>query len=135
MRLLSRRLGISNFAPLKSAFLDLNLASHTSLPAVVSMPVLTLALESGWTQSSSANVRGPPALIFKMSSLEDKLKVAYKTITEGKFTEALRIFLSILQVIPLVVADASKKVDDVKELLEIAKEYVLVLRIELRRKE
>lgn len=135
MRLLNRQLGISNFVPLKAAFLDLNLASHTCLPAAASSPVLTFALERGWTEASSANVRGPPALIFKMSSLEDKLKAAYKTTTEGKFTEALKVFLSILQSIPLVVVESRREVDDVKELLGIAKEYVLALRIELRRKE
>jgi coatomer protein complex subunit alpha (xenin) len=31
-----------------------------------------------------------PALIYKLSSLEETLRVAYKTTTEGKFTEALR---------------------------------------------
>ncbi len=90
MRLLNRQLGIKNFEPLKSIFLELHLASHTSLPTMVSLPVLPLALERGWSETASPNIRGLPALVYKLSSLEEKLKVAYKTTTEGKFTEALR---------------------------------------------
>ncbi|KAJ7296704.1 hypothetical protein O6H91_Y105600 [Diphasiastrum complanatum] len=135
MRLLSRQLGIRNFEPLKPLFLDLYLASQTLLPGLVSVPVINLALERGWSENASPNVRGSPALIFKLSSLEEKLKLAYKTTTEGKFTEALRLFLSILQTIPVIVVDSRKEVDEIKELLSIAKEYVLALKIELKRKE
>ncbi|CAK9221718.1 unnamed protein product [Sphagnum jensenii] len=135
MRLLNRQLGIKNFEPLKSIFLELHLASHTSLPTMVSLPVLPLALERGWSEIASPNIRGLPALVYKLSSLEEKLKVAYKTTTEGKFTEALRLFINILHIIPVVVVDSRKEVDEVKELLGIAKDYALALRIELKRKD
>ncbi|CAM6027816.1 unnamed protein product [Sphagnum balticum] len=135
MRLLNRQLGIKNFEPLKSIFLELHLASHTSLPTMVSLPVLPLALLRGWSETASPNVRGLPALVYKLSSLEEKLKVAYKTTTEGKFTEALRLFINILHIIPVVVVDSRKEVDEVKELLGIAKDYALALRIELKRKD
>jgi coatomer protein complex subunit alpha (xenin) len=135
MRLLNRQLGIKNFEPLKSIFLELHLASHTSLPTMVSFPVLPLALERGWSETASPNIRGLPALVYKLSSLEEKLKVAYKTTTEGKFTEALRLFINILHIIPVVVVDSRKEVDEVKELLGIAKDYALALRIELKRKD
>lgn len=46
-----------------------------------------------------------------------------------------RLFLDILHTIPVVVVDSRKEVDEVKELLGIAKEYTLALRIELKRKE
>jgi coatomer protein complex subunit alpha (xenin) len=135
MRLLNRQLGIKNFEPLKSVFLELHLASHTSLPTMVSLPVLPLALERGWSENASPNTQGLPALIYKLSSLEETLKVAYKTTTEGKFTEALRLFINILHTIPVVVVDSRREVDEVKELLGIAKDYVLALRIELKRKD
>ncbi|KAL9676327.1 hypothetical protein QQ045_004541 [Rhodiola kirilowii] len=101
MRLLSRQLGIKNFAPLKALFLDLQSGSHSFLRALSSSPVLSLAVESGWSESASPNVRGQPALVYNFSQLEEKLKSAYRTTTAGKFTEALRLFLSILQTIPL----------------------------------
>ncbi|KAJ0970559.1 hypothetical protein J5N97_018518 [Dioscorea zingiberensis] len=135
MRLLSRQLGIKNFAPLKPMFLDLFMGSHTYLQAFASAPVISIAVEKGWSESASPNVRGPPALVFKLSQLDEKLKSAYRATTDGKFPEALRQFLSILHTIPLIVVDSRREVDEVKELIEIAREYVLGLKIEVKRKE
>ncbi|XP_052192325.1 coatomer subunit alpha-1-like [Diospyros lotus] len=135
MRLLSRQLGIRNFVPLKPMFIDLHCGSHTYLMAFSCAPVLSLAVERGWNESSSPNVRGPPALVYNFSQLEEKLKAAYKATTAGKFTEALRLFLGILHTIPLIVVDSRREVDEVKELIIIVKEYVLGLQMELKRKE
>lgn len=135
MRLLSRQLGIRNFAPLKSLFFDLHMGSHTYVRALSSSPVISVAVERGWSESSGPSVRGPPALVFKFSQLEEKLKAGYKATTTGKFTEALRIFRSILHTIPLIVVESRRQVDEVKELIIIVKEYVLGLQMEVKRRE
>lgn len=135
MRLLCRQLGIKNFGPLKSMFLELHTGSHTYLRAFASAPVLSVAVERGWTESASPNVRGPPALVFNFSQLEERLKAGYKATTAGKFSEALRLFLNILHTIPLIVVESRREVDEVKELIIIVKEYVLGLQMELKRKE
>ncbi|KAF8410525.1 hypothetical protein HHK36_003056 [Tetracentron sinense] len=135
MRLLSRQLGIKNFVPLRPMFLDLHSGSHSYLRTLSSAPVISLALERGWNESASPNVRVPPALVFKFSQLEEKLKAGYKATTIGKFTEALRIFLGILHTIPLIVVESRREVDEVKELIIITKEYVLGLQMELKRRE
>ncbi|KAH7575011.1 hypothetical protein ACOSP7_005567 [Xanthoceras sorbifolium] len=135
MRLLNRQLGIKNFAPLKSMFLDLHSGSHTYLRAFSSAPVISLAVERGWNESASPNVRGPPALVFNFTQLDEKLKAGYKATTAGKFTEALRLFTTILHTIPLIVVESRREVDEVKALLDIVKEYVLGLQMELKRRE
>ncbi|KAK2971508.1 hypothetical protein RJ640_020914 [Escallonia rubra] len=135
MRLLNRQLGIRNFAPLKTLFTDLDMGSHTYLLGFSSAPVISVAIERGWSESASPNVRGPPALVFNFSQLEDKLKAGYKATTAGKFSEALRLFLGILHTIPLIVVESRREVDEVKELITIAKEYVLASRMELKRRE
>jgi len=135
MRLLNRQLGIRNFAPLKTMFLDLHAGSHSYLRAFSSAPVISLAVERGWTESASPNVRGPPALVFSFSQLEEKLKAGYKSTTAGKLSEALRTFVNILHTIPLVVVESRREVDEVKELIIIVKEYVLGLKMELKRRE
>ncbi|QHN78640.1 Coatomer subunit [Arachis hypogaea] len=135
MRLLNRQLGIRNFTPLRSMFIDLHSGSHSYLRAFSSAPVISLAIERGWTESASANVRGPPALPFKFSQLDEKLRAGYKLTTAGKFTEALRTFVNILHTIPLVVVESRREVDEVKELIIIVKEYVLGLQMELKRRE
>ncbi|KAJ6827882.1 coatomer subunit alpha-1-like [Iris pallida] len=135
IRLLGRQLGIKNFTPLKPMFKDLHMGSHTFLCAFASAPELSIAVEKGWSEYASPNVRGPPALVFNFAQLEEKLKGAYRATTEGKFPDALRMFLSVLHTIPLIVVDSRREVDEVKELIEIAKEYVLGLKIEIKRKE
>ncbi|WOG91978.1 hypothetical protein DCAR_0311234 [Daucus carota subsp. sativus] len=135
MRLLTRQLGIRNFAPLKSLFIDLHTGSHTYLRAFSSSPVISLAIEKGWSEAASPNVRSPPSLVFSFTQLEEKLKAGYKATTAGKFTEALRLFQGILHTIPLIVVDTRREVDEVKELIIIVKEYVLGLQIELKRRE
>ncbi|KAF8025391.1 hypothetical protein BT93_F2284 [Corymbia citriodora subsp. variegata] len=135
MRLLSRQLGIRNFTPLRSMFLDLHTGSHTYLCAFPSALVVSLAVERGWNESASPNVRGPPALVFNFSQLEEKLKAGYRATTAGKFTEALRLFLCILHTIPLIVVESRREVDEVKELIIIVKEYVLGMKMELKRRE
>ncbi|XP_024526944.1 coatomer subunit alpha-1 [Selaginella moellendorffii] len=96
---------------------------------------LTYGLERNWSDSSPPNVRNGPALIYKLPALEDRAKQAYKATTEGKFSEALRLFLSILHTVPVIVVDSRKEVDDVKDLIGKSKEYVLTLKMELKRKE
>ncbi|PWA72470.1 coatomer subunit alpha-3 [Artemisia annua] len=135
MRLLSRQLGIKNFTPLKSLFIDLHMGSHTYLRAFSSTPLITLGIERGWSESASPNVRAPPALVFNFSQLKEKLEAGKKATTTGKFTEALRLFLSILHTIPLIVVESRSEVDKVKELIFIVKEYVLGLQMELKRRE
>ncbi|KAK8940511.1 Coatomer subunit alpha-3 [Platanthera zijinensis] len=135
MRLLNRQLGIINFAPLKQMFMESYIGSHTHLPAFIAAPVISVAIEKGWSESSSPNVRSPPSLVFKFAQLDEKLKAAYRATTDGKFPEALRLFLNILHIIPLVVVDSRREVDEVKELIEITKEYALGLKIEVKRKE
>ncbi|TQE12046.1 hypothetical protein C1H46_002440 [Malus baccata] len=135
MRLLSRQLGVKNFDPLRQLFLDLHMGSHTYLRAFSAAPVLTVAIERGWSESATPNVRGPPVLVFKFSELEEKLKAGYKATTQGKFADALRLLLGILHTIPLIVVDSRREVDEVKELIIIVKEYVLGLKMEIKRKE
>jgi len=53
----------------------------------------------------------------------------------GSSADALKVFKTILHTIPLLVVETRREVDEVKELLGIAKEYALALRIELKRKD
>jgi hypothetical protein len=59
--------------------------------------------------------------VFSLAALEEDLKKAYRSVTDGKFGDALTRFTAILHTIPLMVVDTRKEVDDVKELLAIAK--------------
>ncbi|CAI9265038.1 unnamed protein product [Lactuca saligna] len=86
-RLLSRQLGVKNFTLLKSLFLDLHMESHAFLHAFSSAPLISLAIEPGWSESASPNIWAPPTLVFNISQLEEKLKAGLKATTTSKFTE------------------------------------------------
>ena len=53
------------------------------------------------------------------------MKIIYKSVTDGKFSEALRLVHAILHIIPLTTVETRKEVDELKELIEIAR-YVLL---------
>jgi coatomer subunit alpha len=59
--------------------------------------------------------------VYNLTGLEELLKKGYRSVTEGKFNDALSRFNAILHIIPLLVVDTRREVDDVKELLGIAK--------------
>jgi coatomer protein complex subunit alpha (xenin) len=58
---------------------------------------------------------------YSLEMLEEKLKGMYRTVTEGKFSDALRQVNTLLAVIPLTVVDSRREVDEIKELISIAK--------------
>jgi coatomer protein complex subunit alpha (xenin) len=76
-----------------------------------------------------------PSLLYTLPALEESLRTMYKAVTEGKFSDALKIATRMLLTIPLTIVDTRKEVDEVKELLVIVKEYHIALRCELKRKE
>lgn len=92
MLLLSRQLGIVNFAPLKSSLIDLRLGSHSYLRALSLATVIPLAIEN---EINGLNERSGPDLVIKFSLVGEKLKPAYWSLTDGKFGDALKHFLSI----------------------------------------
>ncbi|EFJ41149.1 hypothetical protein VOLCADRAFT_77684 [Volvox carteri f. nagariensis] len=135
MSLLHRQLGAGNFEPLKPYFMELYIASFASLPGLHGMPSMLAHLDRTWNSDASSQPPTTPTLLYSLSALEESLKAAYKLVTEGKFSDALRSFTRMLHVIPLTVVESRKEVDDVKELLTICREYHTALRCELKRKE
>jgi|AntAceMinimDraft_5_1070358.scaffolds.fasta_scaffold17953_2 coatomer protein complex subunit alpha (xenin) len=135
MKLLNRQLGIVHFAPLRQYFIDAALATHVPLTGVAGAPALSFPLGRGWTAEDPPGSTPPPALVSSLPLLEEKLKTAYKTTTEGKFGEALKLFVSIIHSITVLLVESRREVDEVRELLGIAREYATALRIEIKRKE
>ncbi|KAG1674856.1 hypothetical protein FOA52_015244 [Chlamydomonas sp. UWO 241] len=135
MSLLHRQLGATDFEPLRPYFTDLAAASHCSLPGMPGAPSFVCHLDRAFNGDAATNPPTAPALLYTLKQLEESLKAAYKLVTEGKFTDALKAFTRMLHVIPLTVVDTRKEVDEIKELLVVCREYHIALRCELRRKE
>ena len=58
---------------------------------------------------------------YTLSTLEDRLKAMYRSVTDGKFSEALRQVNGLLAIIPLTVVATRHEVDELKELISIAR--------------
>ena len=138
MKLLSRQLGICNFKPLKQMFIDQAFASVASLSGSLSegdQAKMHIILSRNWDSNDAVGSVKPPKLLATLPILEEKLKQAYRKVTEGKFSDALTTFVNIIHSITLLSVETRREVDEVKELMQIARDYAVALRIEIARKE
>ncbi|PRP73576.1 coatomer protein complex [Planoprotostelium fungivorum] len=130
-QLLNQQIGAVNFAPLKSLFLQMAGSSMATLPSLASIPSQVTAL--------TRTEPGPNSLPLLFTSIEPlidtRLKLAYKSTFGGKFQEALNQFTNILHQLTLFVASTRKEATEAKELINICREHILGLRLELARKE
>ncbi|XP_013393085.1 coatomer subunit alpha [Lingula anatina] len=78
---------------------------------------------------------GLPACGLKLASLVQRLQTAYQMTTQGKFAEAVDRFRSILLSVPLLVVDTKQEITEAQQLIEICREYIVGLSMELKRKE
>ena len=127
MSLMKRQLGIVDFAPLKPLFLSLAAASHAVAPG---FPPSAPPLLAPLTRSGQM-----PRLCVTLPSLVDRLKAAYALVTGGKFPEALEAFQGIVYAATLTVVESRQQVGELKELLNICREYLTAIRLELLRKQ
>jgi coatomer subunit alpha len=63
------------------------------------------------------------------------LQVCYQMTTGGKFQEAVEKLRSLLLSIPLLVVDSRQEVAEAQQLLQICRDYILGLNMELQRKD
>lgn len=135
MRLLMRQAGIVAFEPLKPYFLEVYEGAQAVLPMLPGLPSAAVALDVNWDPDAATQEPSSPALPYTLSQLEEQLLKAYKLVTEGKFADGLKAFNAMLHVIPLLVVSSRKEADEVKELLGIARDYTIAMRLELTRRE
>ena len=74
-----------------------------------------------------------PLITLSLNDQIEKLKSAYQQLTEGKFSNAIENFKKILVTVPIVVASSDEQTE-LKEIINICKEYILGLGLELERK-
>lgn len=125
MQIMRRQLGIADFGPLKPLFLALATSSHGIAPGLPSAPPMLAPLSRS---------PGLPRLCTTLPSLIERLKAAYGLVTGGKFPEALEAFGGIVCATTLTVCESRQQVSELKELLNICREYLTAIRIELARK-
>ena len=129
MTLLNRQVAIVNFAPLKPQFVGIWAGAYASLPGLPLAPALRSPMQRNAREKPPPDGGSLPAVCLKISGLIERLKAAYNLFFGGKFAEAKDEFDAILRAIPLTVAETRQESNEMKELLEICREYVTAIRL------
>lgn len=131
-RLLHDQIGVVNFEPFKQLFLVSYARSKSAFQALSPLPPLNGFMLRNWSESNMKN--GVPAIGCRLSALIERLQSCYQLTTSGKFQEAIERFRMLLLSIPLLVVESKQEISEAHQLLDICREYVLGLSLELERK-
>lgn len=133
--LLKRRLGIINAAPFEPLFKEAFWATCSSLPGLPQSQSLNWPLLSNATEGNFKSKEPTPVILFTVAKILERVKEAHRLLTkEGKFNEVLQIFRTVLQSIPLSVANDVREEQQLTEIIDMCREYVNLCRLEVTRK-
>ncbi|XP_064643414.1 coatomer subunit alpha-like isoform X3 [Lineus longissimus] len=133
MRLLHDQVGVVAFEPYKQVFLQTYARSRTAYANLPSTPPMFGYPHRNWREAGAKG--GMAAVGLKLNDLVQRLQGAYQMTTQGKFVEAAERFRSILLTIPLLVVQNKQEIAEAQQLLEICREYIVGLSMELTRKD
>lgn len=133
MRLLHDQVGVVNLPPYKNLFMQTYARGRTSYVGLPSLPPLFGYPQRNWKDAGARN--GVPIVGLKLSTLVQQLQIAYQLTTGGKFNEAIERFRNILLSVPLLVVDNKQEIAEAQQLIEICREYIVGLSMEMTRKE
>ncbi len=128
LQLLNRQIAVSDFTKLEDAIVGSYLGSFVSMPGVPGSGSMSVALLSN-DISGHPGDKSLPRTSLKMKNLVNGIRSGYRFFQGGKFNDAKDAFTSVLVDIPLVVTDNKNEANEVKEMLEICREYITAIRI------
>ena len=128
MQLLNRQIAVSDFDVLKNAMIGSYLGSMMSMPGVPGSSSLTVPLLAN-DAAGHPGSESLPRTSLKMKNLVNGIRTGYRFFQGGKFNDAKSAFTAVLIDIPLVVTDNRSEATEVKEMLEICREYITAIRI------
>jgi len=135
-RLLNEKYGIANFEPIKPFVLKLYSRSRVSYQALSYMPSL-LVHPSRSSEPQKDNKKPPvqlPLIVYKLTTLINQLQQAYQLTTQAKFSEAVERFRTLLYGTLFVLTENESDSAELTQLVNICREYILGLNLELERK-
>jgi coatomer subunit alpha len=127
LQLLNRQIAAVNVSVLKTNAIATFLGSSAYLPGLP----LTPSSKTYLMRDSTTKQQGKPmpAVCVKLAPLLEQLKLAYRAFTAGQFSDCQSSLEHILHSIPLVVVPSRTASNDVKELLEVCREYLTAIRV------
>ncbi|CAH8871017.1 unnamed protein product [Trichobilharzia szidati] len=132
MRLLNAQVGVVNFEPYRTLFMNLYSASRSMGLGLPLIPSQFLYPQRNWKKISPTSAA--PAPVINLSELITRLQTAYQLTTKGKFQDAINRFRTILLSVPLLVVHSPSEEAEAKSLINICREYIVGLSMEMTRK-
>ncbi len=132
LQLLHRQIAAVNVIPLKSVATSIFLGSRAYLPGLPLTPStrsFLMRAESGQKPTSGNAAPQMPVNVLKVAPLLEALKQAYRAFTSAQFQECKNYLEQIIQSVPLVVATSRTETNDLKELVDVTREYLIALRV------
>ncbi|KAK9452772.1 coatomer WD associated region-domain-containing protein [Dipodascopsis uninucleata] len=133
MQILNRQVGVVNFAPLKPRFLEVYQASRVYLPANQGLPNITTYVRRTKQETNPRKLL--PAIPRTLNHIRTTdLQEAYKLVRTNNLPDAVSKFRGILYDVLISAVETQEEADEASQLIEICKEYILGLSIELERR-
>lgn len=128
MQLLNRQIAVTDFNVLKDAMVGSYIGSFVSMPGTPGTCSMSVPLLCNDASGHPGNDTLPRTSL-KMKNLVNGIRTGYRLFQSGKFNDAKNAFISVLVDIPLVVSDNRNDANEIKEMLEICREYITAIRI------
>lgn len=128
LQLLNRQIAATSVNPLKPFATSVFLGACGYLPGVPLAPSNRSYLMREPAPGAKAG-HSLPACALKVAPLLDSLKQAYRAFTSAQFQECESNLENVMRSIPLVVAVARTETNDLKELLDVCREYLIALKV------
>merc|ERR1719410_3110548 len=104
------------------------LGSTVSLPGIPGSGSIAVPLMRNDTSAHPGN-DSLPRISFNMKGLVTGVRQGYRFFQTGKFNDAKSAFTDVMSQIPLTVTDRRNEANEMKEMLEICREYITAIRI------
>ncbi|KAH3683652.1 hypothetical protein WICPIJ_005336 [Wickerhamomyces pijperi] len=131
-QLLNRQIGAVNFEPLQNRFMQLYEGAKVTLPTAQFLPSATAYIRADVEED---NLNKVLPYIPGVDQISEKISEGYSYFKANKLTEAIGSFRTVIQVAALLAVESEEEEHKVREALTIAREYILGLSIELKRRE
>lgn len=128
MQLLHRQIAASDFSTLKGSMLGCYLGSNVSLPGVPGSGSIIVPLMRNDASGHPGN-DSLPRTSSTMRTLVAGVRQGYRFFQTGKFNDAKNAFSEVLSQIPLTVTDTRAEANEMKEMVEVCREYITAIRI------
>ncbi|VIO97225.1 coatomer alpha subunit, putative [Brugia malayi] len=132
-RLLRDQLGITHIEPFKQLFLTAYARSRATYEGLPSAGPNFVYRLRNWQDGGGRS--GLPAVNLQLSDLATRLQTCYHLTTSGKFSEAVEKLRQLLLSVPLLVVDSKQEMAEAQQLVDICREYLVGLLMEIARKD